>query len=168
LIEMPGAAGGALTVSVRRARESDAEGICGCLRSAFEPYRASYAAGGFEDTVLAPGSIRRRFDVMSVFVASDESGEVVGTIGAAVIAPSEGHIRGMAVRPAWQGRGVAKQLLEAAESALAVKGCSRISLDTTEPLKRAVAFYEKNGYRPSGKITDFFGMRLCEYAKTLR
>jgi len=105
---------------------------------------------------------------MSVFVATDETGEVVGTIGAAVIAVAEGHIRGMAVAPAWQGRGVAKQLLEAAESELAAKGCSRISLDTTEPLKRAIAFYEKNGFRASGKITDFFGMRLYEYAKTLR
>ena len=104
---------------------------------------------------------------MSVFVATDETGEVVGTIGAAVIAPSEGHIRGMAVAPAWQGRGVAKQLLEAAESELAAKGCSRISLDTTEPLKRAIAFYENNGFRASGKITDFFGMRLYEYAKPL-
>ena len=155
-------------VSVRRARESDAEGILECLRSAFEPYRARYTAGGFDDTVLAPGTIRRRFDVMSVFVATDESGQVVGTIGAAVIGPSEGHIRGMAVAPAWQGRGVAKQLLEAAESELAAKGCSRISLDTTEPLKRAVAFYEKNGYRASGKITAFFGMRLYEYVKALR
>ena len=92
----------------------------------------------------------------------------IGSASAAVIAPSEGHLRGMAVRPAWQGRGVAKQLLDAAESELAAKGCSRISLDTTGPLKRAVAFYEKNGYRASGKITDFFGMRLYEYVKTLR
>jgi hypothetical protein len=27
-------------------------------------------------------------------------------------------------------------------------------------------FYEKNGYRRTGKITDFFGMLLIEYAKS--
>lgn len=74
----------------------------------------------------------------------------------------------MAVRPSWQGRGVAEKLLETVESELAERGCRRISLDTTEPLKRAVAFYEKNGFRSSGKITDFFGMRLFEYVKTVK
>lgn len=155
-------------VSIRRATERDAEGILDCLRSAFEPYRAAYTAEGFTDTVLTSGSIHQRFDQMSVFVATDEAGQIVGTIGGAVIARGESHVRGMAVRPSWQGRGVAEKLLETVESELAERGCRRISLDTTEPLKRAVAFYEKNGFRSSGKITDFFGMRLFEYVKTVK
>jgi len=28
-------------------------------------------------------------------------------------------------------------------------------------------FYEKNGFRRSGKVTDFYGMPLFEYVKTL-
>ena len=43
--------------------------------------------------------------------------------------------------------------------------CTRITLDTTEPLQRAIHFYEKNNYRRTGKVTDFFGMLLIEYAK---
>lgn len=152
---------------IRRARERDAQGILDCLRTAFEPYRASYAADGFADTLLAADTIRRRFEEMTIFVATDDSEEVVGTIACAVIAAREGHVRGMAVRPPWHGRGVARRLLEAVESELRSKGCARVSLDTTEPLKRAVAFYEKNGYRFSGRVTDFFGMRLYEYVKPL-
>jgi hypothetical protein len=29
-------------------------------------------------------------------------------------------------------------------------------------------FYEKHGYRRSGKVTDFFGMDLYEFVKELR
>ena len=39
--------------------------------------------------------------------------------------------------------------------------------DTTEPLRPAVRFYERNGYRASGRVTDFFGMPIFEYVKRL-
>jgi GNAT superfamily N-acetyltransferase len=69
--------------------------------------------------------------------------------------------------PVWQGRGVAEALLESAEAELIGRKCNRITLDTTEPLERAMRFYERHGYRRSGKVSDFFGMRLHEYAKEL-
>jgi hypothetical protein len=46
-------------------------------------------------------------------------------------------------------------------------GCARLTLDTTEPLKRATRFYERNDFRPSGVVSDFFGMPLFEYIKDL-
>jgi ribosomal protein S18 acetylase RimI-like enzyme len=104
---------------------------------------------------------------MAIFVAVDSSGEVVGTIGGSA-SGNEGHIRGMAVRPVWQSRGVADELLRAVENELQSKGCSRITLDTTQPLQRAIRFYERHGYRASGKVSDFFGMPLFEYVKHLQ
>jgi hypothetical protein len=38
-------------------------------------------------------------------------------------------------------------------------------LDTTEPLIQATRFYERNVFLRTGKISDFFGMPLIEYAK---
>ncbi len=73
----------------------------------------------------------------------------------------------MAVRPEWQGTGVAAQLLRHVESELRVKKCSRVTLDTTEPLRRAMRFYERNGYQRSGEVSDFFGMPLIEYIKEM-
>jgi putative acetyltransferase len=102
---------------------------------------------------------------MTVLVALSSMGEIVGTIGCAAAGKGEGHIRGMAVLPAWQGRGAAAKLLRAAEEELRARGCRRVTLDTTEPLKRAARFYEKNGYRASGRVADFFGMPLFEYIK---
>jgi GNAT superfamily N-acetyltransferase len=104
---------------------------------------------------------------MCVFVATSNSGEIVGTVAYHIVHQGEGHIRGMAVRPAWHGSGVAALLLKSAESELREQKCLRISLDTTEPLVQAMRFYGRNGFHPSGKIADFFGMPLFEYVKTL-
>jgi ribosomal protein S18 acetylase RimI-like enzyme len=104
---------------------------------------------------------------MQVFAALSPYGRVVGTIACNLIHPAEGHTRGMAVLPALQGNGLAAQLLDHAQAELRRKGCARITLDTTEPLRRAIRFYEKHGFRRSGKVTDFFGMPLIEYQKTV-
>lgn len=160
-------AGDGSVIAIRRARADDAESMLECLSEAFESYRDEYTPGGFADTVLDRGALERRMAEMSLFVATGEAGEIVGTIGCAPASSAEGHIRGMAVRPDWHGRGVAGRLLAAAEAELRDLGCGRVSLDTTAPLQRAVRFYERNGYRASGKVADFFGMPLFEYVKPL-
>jgi len=152
---------------IRRARVGDSEGISRCLGVAFEPYRTRYTAGAFADTVPTPEEVRERIATMSVFVAVDEGGDVVGTIGCSVVGESEGHVRGMAVDPKFQGGGIADQLLQAVEAELRDRGCTWVSLDTTAPLERAVRFYERNAFRASGKVVDFFGMPLFEYVKAL-
>src|SRR5690242_14211243 len=103
---------------------------------------------------------------MQIFVAASQDG-IVGTIACGSANADEGHLRGMAVLPNWQGLGVAEALLQTAEADLMARGCKRITLDTTEPLQRAMRFYEKHGYTKSGAVTDFFGMRLHEYEKEL-
>lgn len=117
--------------------------------------------------MLTLETLRERMATMSVFVAARQADEIVGTVACNVVTPQEGHVRGMAVRPAWHGAGVASELLASVESELRESGCSRISLDTTAPLERAMRFYERHGYRRSGKVTEFFGMRLFEYVKGL-
>lgn len=104
---------------------------------------------------------------MVVFVAETGSSEIVGTIACGFIGKEEGHLRGMGVLPELQGRGVAKALMERAESELKQRACKRVTLDTTEPLIPAMRFYERNGFRRTGRISDFFGMMLIEYAKEI-
>jgi GNAT superfamily N-acetyltransferase len=151
---------------IRRAIAEDAAAILHCLRAAFEPYRAQYKPQAWLDTVLMPDTILHRLTSMTVLVAFDVQGNVVGTIAGAAISSSEGHLRGMAIPPKWHGRGIAQRLLEAMEKHLVGKGCMRISLDTTEPLQRAMRFYEKNSFHRTGNISNFFGMPLIEYAKS--
>lgn len=155
-------------ISIRRATLAHADAILSCLASAFACHRSLYTPAAYQDTVLTPESIQHRMHSMTVFVAVAGSGEIVGTIACQAVSPEEGHLRGMAVLPEWQGGGIAVQLLRAAEAELRGRNCKRITLDTTEPLQRAMHFYEKNGYRRSGKVSDFFGMPLFEYVKTVK
>jgi len=154
-------------VSIRSATADDAEAVLTCLRLAFEPFRASYTSDAYRDTVPTLDAIHARLASMCVLVAVSPDGEIVGTIAAQRAGPNEGHLRGMAVRPGWQGAGVADRLLEAAERTVVDWNCSCLSLDTTEPLQRAIRFYLRHGFRASGRVTDFFGMPLFEYLKIL-
>jgi predicted N-acetyltransferase YhbS len=141
--------------ALRRATQSDSAGILDCLREAFEAYRDSYTPDAFAGTVLTPDSIQKRLAMMCVLVAASDSGEIVGTISCHVVHQGQGHIRGMAVRPAWHGCGVAAMLLQSAESELRAARCLTVTLDTTVPLVQAMRFYERNGFRGSGRVTDF-------------
>jgi diamine N-acetyltransferase len=152
---------------IRKATTSDAEELSGCLESAFKAFRGEYTFAAFRDTVPTASEMVRRLAEMCLFVAVAESGEIVGTLGYRMVDEEEAHLRGMAVAPKYQGSGIAQRLLDAVESELHLRRCLRISLNTTQPLKRAVSFYEKNGYRPSGRVSDFFGMPLYEFTKTL-
>lgn len=152
--------------TIREATPDDAPAILACLREAFEPFRIDYTPEAFLDTVLSPETLKHRLGAMTVLVAVAED-TLIGTIGAAAEKNREGHLRGMAVRVAWQGSGVASRLLAAAEAQLLARDCHRITLDTTEPLTRAIAFYRRHGYTPTGRVQDFYGMPLYEYAKAL-
>jgi GNAT superfamily N-acetyltransferase len=172
--------------TIRRAAPPDAPGVLACLRAAFEPFRGQYSPAALADTTLMPATVQERLASMSVFVAVTPDGALIGTIGCHVVDPKkdghvvssakdghgvgsvkDGHIRGMAVLPRWQGRGVADQLLAAVEDELRRLGCARATLDTTAPLARAIRFYERHGYRATGRVADFYGMPLYEYAKRL-
>jgi GNAT superfamily N-acetyltransferase len=151
--------------TIRRANANDGQAILACLASAFAPYRNSYTTRGFADTVLDSESVQRRLREMCVFVAVSQ-GTVVGTI-ACPAARDEGHLRGMAVLPGWQGSGVASALLDAAEAEVRNQHCKRVRLNTVEPLTRAMRFYARHGFTRSGRVSDFFGMPLHEWVKFL-
>jgi len=153
-------------IKIRPAVEADGLAVLACMAQAFAPYRQCYSAEAFLDTTLCLETLKYRMKNMLVLVAVNQSdGHIVGTVAYNVVNPEEGHLRGMAVLADWQGAGIAWQLLQHAEAELRLRKCSRVTLDTTAPLKRAIQFYERNGYRPSGKITDFYGMPLFEYEK---
>jgi ribosomal protein S18 acetylase RimI-like enzyme len=153
-------------VRIRPAAAADIPGIVACLVAAFAPYREQYAPAAFADTVPDAEGVRQRMQEMTVLVA-DDAGAIVGTLSCQAVGGGEGHLRGMAVLPERLGHGIADRLLAAAEAELRRMGCSRVTLDTTEPLQRAVRFYARHGYERTGRVSDFFGMPLFEYARRL-
>jgi ribosomal-protein-alanine N-acetyltransferase len=152
--------------AIRKAELQDAAALAECLASAFAPFRSAYTTGAFADTVRDARGVRGRMAHMTIYVAVTGEGEIVGTIACST-SGLIGHLRGMAIRPEWQGHNVAQQLLHQAENDIRAAGCDRITLDTTAPLERAIRFYRRNGYQPSGSTTEFFGMPLYEFVKQL-
>jgi len=154
--------------TIRPALISDAEEIQACLQSAFGNFLDSYTREAFLDTVPTVEDVRGRFGHMSLFVAEDRERKVIGTVAWYRKSAQQGFLRGMAVVPQWQGKGVAQQLLQAVEEDIRTHGCSHAALDTTDPLERAIHFYEKQGYRRTGYIEDFRSMPLHEFVKELK
>lgn len=76
--------------------------------------------------------------------------ELIGTIGIIKADEKIGIIRKMFVHQAFRGseRGIAKALLSTLLQFCRSGGMQQIYLGTTEPLKAAHRFYEKNGFKP--------------------
>lgn len=151
---------------IRAAVEADRPGILRCLSEAFEPYRRQYTLDAFADTVLNDDALRSRMQKMQVMVAIAND-EVIGTIAGAMRDLASAHLRGMAILAQYKGSGVAARLLESMEAHLRTIGCTRVTLNTTQPLLAAMKFYEKHGYTRSGRVSDFFGMPLIGYVKDI-
>ncbi|MFP5384371.1 MAG: GNAT family N-acetyltransferase [Gammaproteobacteria bacterium] len=66
------------------------------------------------------------------------------------------RIYSVAVQPAWRGKGVAEQLLAAAELAAAAVGCDGIHLEVRPENTAAIRLYEKHGYQRFGILPAFY------------
>jgi GNAT superfamily N-acetyltransferase len=68
--------------------------------------------------------------------------------------PEEGHIRYMAVEPAYAGKGIGGRILEELESRARALGATRIVLNARE---KAIPFYRKHGYELVDQSGTLFG-----------
>jgi len=153
---------------IRKAQPKDAKGIYEVVLAAFEDFRHFYSQEGFANTVMSEKAALERIKEMKIYVAIDQNGEIIGTIGWKKVSAKEGHIRGMAVHPKWQGKNSpAASLMQIVESDALFQGCTFLSLDTTEILKRAQNFYKKLGFKETGKTDNFFGSTIYEFKKKI-
>ncbi len=96
-----------------------------------------------------------------LLVATDDDATVVGYTAAH---PHDGELFLLFVDPAHGGRGIGRTLLGAAHDALRAAGCAEAYLFTEERNARALAVYERAGYRPDGQVRerDFRGIATRE------
>jgi len=88
-------------------------------------------------------------------------GLVDGRIVAAVIAGYEGHrgwLNYLAVEPALQRKGLAREIVVAAEALLRAAGCPKINLQVRTANAGVIAFYERIGYQRDDVVS--MGKRL--------
>ena len=154
--------------TIRKAEIKDSKEIHKVILAAFEEFQDYYSPEGFADTVMSEETALQRIKEMTLFVAINHTGNIIGTIGWKVVDKEEGHIRGMAVHPNYQGKqNLAATLLQKVEDNARLRGILVLTLDTTAPLKRAQYFYKKHGFKETGKTGDFFGTTIYEFAKKI-
>lgn len=82
---------------------------------------------------------------------------------------AEGHIITMDVLKEWRRHGVGSALLAEIEKRLAKAGVSHVELETATDNPAGIAFWRKQGYRPSGVKRGYYPRGVDAYAmmKTL-
>jgi len=114
----------------------------------------------YQDTLYPPES-RHCLDLESLkrpnvlfFVARDDERRAVGC-GAVVLNPAYGEIKRMYVSPHCRGKGVARGLLRALESASAEAGCKLLKLETGPFQPDALGLYASLGYERRGPFGGY-------------
>ena len=154
-------------VEVRTAVADEARAVHGILLESFEPFKDQYTEEAYNITIMTPAHIRERiqddeYDVLVAYL----NGRLVGTVTLQYKA-DDVYARSMGVRPAAQGKGVGKKLLEAIEERARQRGCKTISLECFEPLKRAISVYAKARFQITGKKRRYYGIETFEMVKEL-
>jgi ribosomal protein S18 acetylase RimI-like enzyme len=153
-------------VKIRGAVRDEVQEIHRVLSESFETYRISYTQEAYNATVVSPEEIQKRIDdpAIEVLVAVYDD-EIVGTATISLKGKEEFYIASMGVRPATQGKGTGRRILEEIQRRARQKKCKTISLECYEPLGSAIKLYERFGFRRTGRKRAYHGIEIFEMKK---
>jgi GNAT superfamily N-acetyltransferase len=140
-------------INIHRARVADAEDYAKIRVEAL--LEAPDAFGSIhEEVALFPiGRFEEQLRNGCYFLAYDGD-EVVGTSSYARYSLNRRRhagLYGMFVTPRWQGQGVATELVNAVRHQAHLGGYRELYLSVNPAMARAVAFYEREGFRDTGE-----------------
>lgn len=157
-------------VTVRAATASDVPGAVALEQACFE--------GDVRLSERQLTHLQRRES--AVFLVAVHEGEVVGE-GIALMrqhksrggraAPPSGRVYSLAVHPDRRGQQLGRQLLQAMLAHLVARGVRRVYLEVEQDNARAIALYERLGFRWIGYLPDYYGPgrtashMICELAQ---
>ena len=119
------------------------------------------AVAGIENATFAHPWSRESFrqeltrNVAARYLVAEENGEVLGYAGAWVIL-DESHITNIAVKEAYRGRGIGKQLTQALLQYLSNLGASYATLEVRVSNERAQNLYKGLGFVSVGKRKRYY------------
>ena len=153
-------------ILIRRATPEDTEAISGVLHQAFAVYQLLYTPQAFRVTTSAPAEVLERMQEGPVWVALRD--EALVATASAVVTAKGCYLRGMAATPAARGHRIGWALLETIEHFAQNERLPRLYLSTTPFLDRAIALYERYGFRRTDDgPPELFGTPLFTMVKTL-
>jgi len=84
----------------------------------------------------------------------DPAGEVMGTAAVRLLEPGVGELKRMWLRPACQGKGIGRRLMDACLEEARRLGCRALRLDTQARLAAAVGLYRTYGFGEISRYND--------------
>lgn len=112
----------------------------------------------FSSDILSRRSFKRFLQKGSHHILVAEAGNTV--VGYVLIlfraGTSLARLYSIAVLPEYRGRGIARQLVEAAEQYSCDQGCGFLRLEVSVHNDSAAVLYKKMGYRQIGKIDNYY------------
>lgn len=146
-------------MQVRKGRPEDLDALEAIENSSFDGDR------------LSRRSLRRYLGAASVSLLVAHEDHAV--TGYALIGFRRGSLKGrlysIAVDSQRAGRGLGRALLEACEHETRRRKCESLSLEVRADNPRAIALYEKSGYRQTGAEPEYYedGATALRFEKTL-
>jgi ribosomal-protein-alanine N-acetyltransferase len=134
--------------ALRRARPSDRPPVLSVDHSAFEAFWQLDDESLDEALAATPD---RRFRVAVRPRVSLGRGRGIAGYAVTGLALDQGYIQRLAVHPAAQGKGAGRALLADGLRWLERKGAARVVVNTQESNERALALYERFGFRSSSE-----------------
>lgn len=107
-----------------------------------------------------PGEKPTAESVLAFFVARDASGTPLGCGGLRMVDDGVVEIKRMYVRTEARGTGVAQALLRRLEQAAVELGSPAVVLETGTEQRRAISFYEREGYTRIANFGPYAGAPL--------
>jgi len=130
---------------VRPALAADVPRIEALLREVLSEFGLVFGEGSETDAQVMglPGSYAEHG---GAFWVAELDGELRGTCGVFPVGPGAMELRKMYLASSARGRGVGVALLAEAKAFARAAGAQKLVLDTTEQMKAAIAFYEREGF----------------------
>jgi ribosomal-protein-alanine N-acetyltransferase len=137
----------ATSFTLRDLQTSDLEALYRLDRICFEPGIAYSRA-----------EIRRFLSLENAAaIGAEEAGRLLGFAIGYLMRRDTGHLLTLDVHPEARRRGVGRALAQAVLERLARAGARKIRLEVDVGNEGAVAFYRTLGFRPIGRIPDYYG-----------
>ena len=132
--------------TVREIRTPDLPQVIDLIRDVLAEFglRFGEGSGTDEEVTRLPASYVEEGG--GFWVAVDAADTILGTCGVFPVGEDTFELRKMYLRPEARGTGAGQLLFDTCLAFVRSRGANRIVLDTTHEMKRAIAFYERNGF----------------------
>lgn len=131
-------------VTIRHAAREDLEGIYECECACFnDPWSFPML---FEEVCENPAAI---------YLVMLSAGRVIGYCGTHIVL-DESHITNVCVRPEYQGRGLAKKMMQALQDASEERGAGAMTLEVGVNNRRALRLYKNCGFSIQGLRKKYY------------